>query len=360
MNHKTYKIVGLDGREYENIEYRALVEWYAAKFIKEESLIFDPEIGEWKKLANVFNLAEFNAARNFRAQQNAANQQTFYHQQSFNDSANYNYQHSYASSFAPPENFNQSHPKSSSGVKIAIGAIIAVILVFGGMLAVLTYLYGEIVRTQVSKKGSEAKREEFLGELKKYEIPGKEYVDGKSGAKILLPQDWRRLRDENPFLLIYNRSESDAELQKEGISETRMLATDELANKVLLAEIINFPQPIDNSAFFNQSTKLIEQELVNQSKPGSYKRINELTIPLKNGLARKIVFERVSKIKNTKMEEFGLDNSDVPLKGQIIVLSKDYHAVVLQMWTRQDYFDEAIADFDFIETNFSMPNPQIR
>lgn len=269
MNDKTYHIVGLDGQEYKDIEYALIREWYAARLVNEESLVFDHEIGQWKKLLNVFNLAELNTARNLLMQQNAANYQN--NQQTFHDPVlPANPPPTFNQNFPPNRNFNADKPKSSSGWKIALGIIGVIILVFAGIAGAGAYFFSRIAETQAFKQASSAGREKFVAELKNYEIPGSEYVEEKSGAKVLLPKEWRMLKPDNPLLPVFNRNEINNELEKDGISETMMLATDKLANQVLLTEVIHFPNRVDNVAFFNQSIKLVEQELTKQSEQGTY------------------------------------------------------------------------------------------
>lgn len=60
------------------------------------------------------------------------------------------------------------------------------------------------------------------------------------------------------------------------------------------------------------------------------------------------------------MEEFGISTKNELMKGQIIMMSNDYHAIVLQMWTKKDNFDKAAADFNYIEKNFSIPRTKLR
>lgn len=360
MKDQTYNVVGLDGQEYENVEYDLIREWYAARLINEESLVFSQQHGQWKKFMNVFPLAEFNEARRSLQEQNVAhydfpnNEQNFNSHWQFNESpqtANY--------SFQPGENFNRQPPKSSSAWKTVLVIFGVVILAFGGLAGAGAYFFGKMARTQAGNQASEAGKEKFFAELKNYEIPGDEFVEEKSGATIKLPKEWRMLKPDNPILPIYNRDEINAELAKDGMSDTTMMATDKLANQVLLTEIIHFPYRIDNIQFFNQGVGLVEQEIKKQSVDGTYKRILETTIPLDNRMAKKIIYERVTSVKNPRAEEFGIAVSDEPIKGEIIIVSNDYHAVILQMWTKKGNFDKSLADFDFIEKNFTIPKTKL-
>lgn len=376
MKDQIYNVVGLDGREYENIEYDLIREWYAARLINENSLVFSPSIGKWKKIIDVFNLAELNAARNLLQQQKVSDHRQSNERENFNDqnfnnqnfnNQNFNNQQFYESPYnfdrpmpPPGQNFYGNQPKSSSGWKIALGVVGAVVVIFGGLISTGAYFAGKIARTQTVVKSSDGERDRFFAELKNYEIPGSEYVDEKSGAKVVLPKNWIMLKPDNPLIMIHNSKESDEELEKDGLSGSTMLATDKLANRILLAEVIHFPNRIDNVRFFNQSLALVEKEISSQSEPGSYKRILETTVPFGGNMAKKIIFERLNTKKNPRMKEFGLTASKTPIKGQLIVMSDDYHAVILQMWTEKDLFDESLADFNFIEKNFSIPKSKMR
>lgn len=359
MKDQTYNIVGLDGQEYENVEYDLIREWYAARLVNEESLVFSPQHGQWKKLMNVFPLAEFNEARRSLQEQSAADYNFSDNNQNFSDWQSNESPQAFNRTFQPNGNFDRKPPKSSSGWKTGLVIVGAVLLVLGGLVGAGAYFFGKIARTQAINQASKEGKEKFFAELKNYEIPGDEFVEEKSGAKIKLPKDWRMLKTDNPILPIHNRDEMDAELEKDGMSGTMMMATDKMANQVLLAEVIHFPVLIDNIMFFNQGVGIVEKEIKKQSVDGTYKRILEITIPLDNRMAKKIIYERVTNLKNPKAEELGFVINNEPMKGQIIIMSNDYQAVILQMWTKKENFDKALADFDFIEQNFSIPKSNL-
>jgi len=360
MKDQTYNVVCLDGQEYENVEYALVREWYAARLINEESLIFSPQHGQWKKLMSIFPLAEFNEARKSLQEQNAANRNFSDNDRNSGEPQLNELPDEFdLKTFQPNGNFDRKPPKSSSGWKTALAIVGVVVLIFGGLVGAGAYFFGKIVRTQALKKASEDGKETFFAELKNYEIPGDEFVEEKSGAKIKLPKEWRMLKADNPIMPIYNRDELNSELEKDGLSETMMMATDKMANQVLLAEVIHFPDRVDNVLFFKQGVGIVEQEIKKQSVDDTYKRILETTIPLDNRMAKKIIFERVTNKKNPRAEEFGIVIGNEPIKGQIIILSNDYHAVIMQMWTKKDNFDKAATDFDFIEKNFSIPKTNL-
>lgn len=359
MKDQTYNVVGLDGQEYKNVEYDLIREWYAARLVNEESLIFSPAHGQWKKLMNLFPLADFNEARRGLQEQSAENYafsgngQNFSEPQ-FNGSPEFSNQ-----TFQPVGNFERRSPKSSSRWKTALIIVGASLFIFGGIFGAGASFFGKILRTQALRQKSEDAKEKFFAELKNYEIPGEEFVEEKSGAKFKLPKEWRMLKTDNPILPVYNRDELNAELEKDGLSETMMMATDKMANQMLLAEVIHFPNRIDNVQFFNQGVGIVENEIKKQSIDNTYKRILETTIPLDNRMAKKIVYERITSRKNPRAEEFGIVAGDEPIKGQIIIVANDYQAVIMQMWTKKSNFDKAAADFDFIEKNFSIPKIKV-
>jgi hypothetical protein len=361
MKDQTYNIVGLDGQEYENVEYDLIREWYAARLINEESLVFSQQHGQWKKIMNVFPLADFNEARRSLQEQNVANYAFPENERNLNSDwyVNESPQSFNNRPFQPNGNFDRKPPRSSSAWKTVLVIFGVVILGFGGLASVGAYFLGKVSRTQAINKASEAGKEKFFAELKNYEIPGDEFVDEQSGAKIKLPKGWRMLKPDNPLMPIHNLDESNADLEKDGITDTTMMATDKLANQVLLAEVVHFPDRLDNVQFFDQGVGLVEREIQKQSVVGTYKRILETTIPLDNRMAKKIVYERVTSAKNPRAAEFGITVDNDPIKGQIIVLSSDYHAVILQMWTKKDIFDNAVADFDFFEKNLTIPKTKL-
>lgn len=347
MDNKTYSVVGLDGKEYANISLDTMKDWYNNKLLNENSLIFSTEAGQWQKLKNVFDLAEFNIGR--KAQQ----QQSFQYQPNFNqppfNEQNYNPQ------FQPNQNFHPNKPKSSSVLKIVLGVLGVIVVGFFGFAGI----GGSIVRNV--KQNVQAKNnEKALAELKKYEIPGGEFIDQKSGAKAQLPKDWRMISPDNPIIYIADQKESSDELKKLNLTENTMLATDKSGGKMVLLEVINFPNGIDRAKFFEESAKLVESEIVKSAKPGTYKQVANFSTVLGNGLAKKIVFEKVSSISNPNSEKYGMVETNRVYKGQMIVMANSDNAFIFQMWTDKNDYDAALADFAFIEEHFSMPKDIIK
>ena len=345
MDTKTFKVVGLDGKEHTNIEFETIKEWYHNKLLNENSLIFSAADGQWQKLKNVFNISEFNVGRYAQPPQNFQFQQTF-NQPPFNH-PNPNFQ---------PQNFQNNPQKRSPVLKIILGVVGVFLVVSFGLVGLGAYVAVNVTPYKQSAEGNE----KALAELKKYEIPGSEFVDQKSGAKALLPKDWRMISLDNPIIYIANQKEGSKELQKLNLSENTMLATDKTAGKMLLLEIINFPQGIDRAKFFEESARLVENEIKNGAKPGTYNKLNEFSTILANGLAKKIIFERVSNASNPNASEFGMTNANKVYKGQMVVMSNDNNAFIFQMWTEKDDYDAAVSDFAFIEKNFSMPKDIIK
>lgn len=344
MNEKEYTVVGLDGTEYPNINFEIIKEWYKNRIINDESLVLSPETGEWKMLKKVFDINELNPMRIVQSPPQSFTQPQFQQQTS-----------SFNQQFPPHQNYSSPKPKSSA-LKIILGIILAIVLIGGGLIGFSAYFFGKIAKIQTSKQTNE----KLLTELKQYEIPGNEYVDEKSGAKTTLPKDWRMLKPDNPLIMIHNKKESEQEMKRLGLSESTMLATDKLANSVLLQEVVNFPENIDRTRFFNESVGLVETEIINQSKPNTYKKLAEFSIVISNGLGKKIIFERVTNFINPNAEQFGIVDTDGVSKGQIIVMSNSKNAFIFQMWTEKENYEAAVADFDFIEKNFSMPKEKIR
>lgn len=348
MDNKDYNVVGLDGKEYANISLDTIKDWYNNKLLNENSLIFSTEAGQWQKLKNVFNLAEFKVGQN-------APPQGLQYQPNFNQPPFKDPNQTYNSQFQPNQNFYPPAKKSSPVLKIILGVVSVLVVGFFGLAGIGAFV-AKNIKQSVQAKGNE----KALAELKKYEIPGSEFVDQKSGAKVLLPKDWRMISLDNPIIYIVRSKEDNEDLKKFNLSENAMLATDKSANKTLLLEVINFPNGIDRSKFFDQSAKLVETEIMNQSKLGTYKQIASFSTVLGNGMAKKIIFEKVSNLSNPNAKDFGEFDSNKVLKGQMIVMANENNAFVFQMWTDKDVYDAAVNDFTFIEEHFSMPKDIIK
>jgi hypothetical protein len=495
MNNESYIVVGLDGKEHNNVQFETIKEWYLNRKLNGMSLVFSPQIGQWKMLKRVFDLNDFEPDTNYRTPPQVSNSpqtqvtqnysQTPYNQNNqplqngtmYNPSAPTQFQppvyRQPNQGYAPPNNYARPSTYAANAVnnfvelprqgfklaaiilstnsvlwgislfvilffrasvsdssadkafqqmggdvakgfiKLAIdlyiakglwnavdeanktriwaiirtyvgsilglavvglflaakepvGAVVTFGAIFFYALGLLVVLHGKespssgrvklgwfsfilfvvfsfgsmsyssaLVSSSAGLNSNSEEGKKMLSDVTKYEIAGKEFVDPATQAKVVLPNGWRMLSVQNPFMTT---------------QYARMVATDALANKGAMLEIVNFPEAIDKNAFLDKMVGITEDLLRKNSV--TYRTVSASSIPFGNSIAKKIVFERIKKADSTDK----IKNSQEVFRGHIIIAADAHNAYILQMWSPKDEYDAAIPEFGMLERSFVVPN----
>ncbi len=464
---KLYSVVGLDGKERNNVNLDTIKEWYFKREINESSLIFSSEIGKWQMLKRVLNLDEFKAEFYQRNSENSYpppnvsgqfSQSSEYAQafpedfqppnQSNSGYRNYSSQNQYDTSNSPAAQTNYqiieetprkgyrlasiflltnffiwivssaiiafytSEPSAETDtayqfgqeigknilkilidlylatklwnakdlenkvriftlIRTYIGSIIFLAItvpifsaglyingfvLFGSIFfygfGLLVILHGKeepspsrimlgwlsfvlFIIFSVSSMyfssnlmAESAEDSQFLNGLKKYQMQSNEFVDSENGVKITLPANWKQFSVPNPHI-------------KE--PHTRMIAMDSTEKIGAKLTVVPFPQKLDMSRInlsqaLDKAFTVAEPNLKKETP--SYKTIFSSSIYLDQKLVKRIVFERDSSKTGKKS------------KGHIIFTMDDQNMYILEMWTEEVNYQNALNDFTQFENNF--------
>jgi hypothetical protein len=330
MENTSYTVVGLDGKEHENVNFETIKQWYSTRSLNENSLIFSPEIGKWQMLKRVFDLSDFQVENSSwqkpNTQKNTVNQGQTYTNQVFQP--------------ANPSTVTIiRQPKDASEMSvIRILAKVAGVVIL--LFSIGSGLVGVILKNRVGDFATinqrlTPKQEALLAEVKKHEIPEKHFVDQGTGVTVTLPNNWRRLNLQNPYF-----TSEDA----------RLIGFDEMLNKGMMLEVTTAAEDIDRGKLVNQVVPLLESVLREQST--NYKTLVATGYPMKGLLATKITFERLP-VKSPN--PFNPDSEPKLTTGTMIVAVKNRNIYILQFWCGKDSFSAAAPEFTNIENSFSIP-----
>jgi hypothetical protein len=326
MENTLYTVLGLDGKEHENVKLETIKQWYSTRSLNESSLIFSPELGKWQMLKRVFDLSEFHVENTSWQAPNAST--SFTNQTQFQ--TNYPYQ---------TANFSASTIKNAGKSSVAntlmkvVGAVFLLFIVAAGLVGIVfRNRIGDVVLNNLTKP---QKQKALLADVKKHELPDKRFVDEATGTTVTLPNNWRRLTLDNPYFTT---------------EDARLIGFDEKLNKGIMLEIMSSPEDIDRAKMSDKVVPLLEDLFRKESK--EYKTISSYSLPMKGILATKVTFER---IPVQKPNPFIPDSEPRLVTTTVIVAAKNRKIYILQMWCGKNDVADATPEFSSIENSFTIP-----
>jgi hypothetical protein len=322
MNGETFAVVTTDGREHPAVDLETIKRWYLEKSLRDDSLVFSSEAGDWRLLNGFFDTRTWMETFRGRATSNAPSADELLSIAP----AGGGYFAELTSLAVPPDadfttvqHFSErGHMHIDKPVKKSIPGMtalvsLAVFAVFGAIayVVLVNFVFYEETVSFTNNKDIAALKTQILG--KPFSDP--------SGVKIALPAGWSMISPKMPEVKVQAQ-------------DPKMFAANFDKKMYSALEVV----PVDGKV----DLKAKMSELLQKFR-GPFSVIADTEMQLGNYAARKTIFSRKDK------------SVDAGTTTHLIVAQDKNNLFIYQIWAPTDKYTSLLNDFDATEKALALP-----